>query len=740
MSSGAPVLDAALAYAKGGLAVTVCHGSTWAKRAKAPVQDDWQLGIRTEAEIRALWRPGRYVGIRCGDGVELLDFDCRGLFYPRWCELVEKMRLNLLSNLYVETSPSGGFHVAYKCPAIEIPGSKPLAFIRKTSPEAIPNPRAPGRWLVVDDGKKYQAEKLADGTFLYWPCPIETRGTRGQFVCAPSPGYVVKQNSLVLLPELTAEERDVLISAARSFDEKGPHDALAAAKDTSSSEEGPDVADDYAAKASVPDLLKAQGWKRAYKDKWTRPGKEVCEGVSGTLFEEKRLYVFSTNATPLEAGKTYTPFRLYAAFHHNGDLSAAARALYVEGYGKHPEGGNGSKAPAPAEVAPEVIPAGSTEDGRRLPSALMALDTSQDPNCLIGRRWLCRGGSVLMAAGGGQGKSTLAIQFAVLWALGRAAFGLTPRRPLKILFIQAENVDGDLSEMLKGVVGGLGLGDCAAALDERLVLVQETCRTGKEFIAYLNLLVIKYQPDVVFIDPVFSFLGGDASDQDTCSTFCRNGLNVISASTGCAFFVVHHDARPSRNHADRRTWTGSLLDYSAHGSAELVMNWPRARLSLREVTDGCYELRAGKRGARAGLKAADGTESLVIPLRHSAAGLCWVYDEEMQLAEAQELRQELQEIGASLTFPATLTELRRAILQKTKGHRNYFRFNHKREAKLLALAKREWPLDQALNFSGATQCDSAAMLQPHTGDATAATPPFTGGVQLQRCGVGEKGA
>jgi hypothetical protein len=57
---------------------------------------------------------------------------------------------------------------------------------------------------------------------------------------------------------------------------------------------------------------------------WTRPGK--ASGTSATL-KDRVFYVFSSNAAPLEAGRAYSPFALFAAFEHHKDFESAARAL-----------------------------------------------------------------------------------------------------------------------------------------------------------------------------------------------------------------------------------------------------------------------------------------------------------------------------------------------------------------------------------------------------------------------------
>ena len=87
---------------------------------------------------------------------------------------------------------------------------------------------------------------------------------------------------------------------------------------------------------------------------------------------------------------------------------------------------------------------------------LMKFDTENDPNNLLGQRWLCRGGSCLFVGQSGIGKSSLAMQMAVSWALGKEVFGIKPVKPLKSLLIQAENDFGDVSEMLRGMFRRVG--------------------------------------------------------------------------------------------------------------------------------------------------------------------------------------------------------------------------------------------------------------------------------------------
>jgi hypothetical protein len=62
---------------------------------------------------------------------------------------------------------------------------------------------------------------------------------------------------------------------------------------------------------------------------------------------------------------------------------------------------------------------------------------------LLGNRYLCRTGGMFVVAPSGIGKSTFSIQLAVLWCCGVVAFGIKPKKALRILIVQSEDDQGD---------------------------------------------------------------------------------------------------------------------------------------------------------------------------------------------------------------------------------------------------------------------------------------------------------
>lgn len=227
---------------------------------------------------------------------------------------------------------------------------------------------------------------------------------------------------------------------------------------------------------------------------------------------------------------------------------------------------------------------------------LLDFDPANDPNQVLGRRWLCKGHACLIVGASGIGKSTLTMQLAVGWAAGLSPFGIKPNAALKTLIIQAENDIGDLSEQFRGAAMGHLPRDpgIAKTLQENVIFIRETVHTGKRFVERLQSLIDQHKPAIVWIDPLLSYIGDDIGDQRVASEFLRNWLGPLLESTGVVLMVVHHVRKPSQN--DSRTSTD--LQYLAAGSSELV-NWARAVVYLESPSEGTYRLRFLKRGSRA---------------------------------------------------------------------------------------------------------------------------------------------
>jgi hypothetical protein len=207
---------------------------------------------------------------------------------------------------------------------------------------------------------------------------------------------------------------------------------------------------------------------------------------------------------------------------------------------------------------------------------------------------------MLLAAPTGVGKSTWAVQAAILWGGGWSMCGIEAARPLRVSLIQAENDEGDLAEMRDGVLHGLAgdrpstdLTDAAA----RVTAYTECSHAGDRFPAFLGQVIAADRPDLVIVDPVFSYLGADASDQAAVSTWLRNGIQPVLQAHGAGLLLLHHTNKPKPTDAETFASVGSL-SYAGSGSSEWS-NWPRAILSIQRTgREGVFRLIAPKRGNR----------------------------------------------------------------------------------------------------------------------------------------------
>lgn len=251
--------------------------------------------------------------------------------------------------------------------------------------------------------------------------------------------------------------------------------------------------------------------------------------------------------------------------------------------------------------------------------ALLAADRKNDPNNILGNRWLCKGGSLLIVGQSGTGKSSLMMQAAVHWSLGRDFFGIKPARPLRSIILQAENDFLDVGEALQDVVAGAYLDSQERdQLRESLAIFRDTVSTGTAFTAALADLVREHRADIVFVDPLLSFAGIDVSDQEQASKFLRHDLAPILLETGAVLVAMHHTGKPKAA-SDKEGHTVADLAYAGLGSSEFTNYFREVAVLFRcQGDEPIYKFGLTKRRGRAGLRDAEGQFKGEIHIRHAA--------------------------------------------------------------------------------------------------------------------------
>ena len=277
------------------------------------------------------------------------------------------------------------------------------------------------------------------------------------------------------------------------------------------------------------------------------------------------------------------------------------------------------------------------------PDDMMDFDTSHDPGNLIGRRYLCRGGSCLIIAPSGVGKSAIAQQLGIHWAVGRNLWGIGPSGvPLRVLIVQAENDKGDLAEAFQGITHGSGFDAFSQeqeweTLRGNLRIVSDNSSTGKEFLRRLRSWIQAHKADIVIIDPLLSFVGGDLQKTEVVASFFRSGLAPILAETGAAAIFMHHTPKPATKSEGGKKQGTILSDfaYAGLGSSDLT-NFFRAVMTIIPIGEGNYVLKLAKRGPRAGATNLDGSPANEVWIRHAIGRIHWEQIEEPTEPEPKE--------------------------------------------------------------------------------------------------------
>tara|TARA_R100000808_G_scaffold3804_1_gene13057 strand:+ start:449 stop:2401 length:1953 start_codon:yes stop_codon:yes gene_type:complete len=258
---------------------------------------------------------------------------------------------------------------------------------------------------------------------------------------------------------------------------------------------------------------------------------------------------------------------------------------------------------------------------------LLSFKPTEDNNCLLGNRWLGKSGSCVWIGQSGLGKSVLTIQAAMTWGAGQPFFGIRPHKHLSSLIIEAENDFGDVAETVQGV--NHGMAETAAQVDltqsqGNVNIVRVVNKMGLDFVALVTDMVAEYQPDMLWIDPLLSYLGGDANSQEDVGNFI-NALGELALNTGTLLHIIHHTGKPKTGR-DAAHSSVNDLSYAGLGSSVLT-NWARAIMVLQGVRghDDIFQLTAAKRGRRAGLRLPDDDfASQSVYVEHAPVGLCWM--------------------------------------------------------------------------------------------------------------------
>jgi Bifunctional DNA primase/polymerase, N-terminal len=248
---------------------------------------------------RQVWRwwsrwPKASIGVACGHGCDVLDIDGAEGRDSLAKLLTEAGQDPSILDTWVTSSsgrPDGGLHCWFQ-------------------------PGGPIRWAGFRPGLDW----CGLGGYIIAPPSIHQSGRTYRWSAGWAPGELPAAPAWLH----TAATRPVREVRSPRLDPSG---------------DGDRPGDAFNAAADWAELLTADGWRleRQVGDTsyWTRPGK--ARGVSASVGYQgwPGLHVFTGSVERLRADTGYTPFAYWAATRHGGDWEAAAKELYVRGYGEH---------------------------------------------------------------------------------------------------------------------------------------------------------------------------------------------------------------------------------------------------------------------------------------------------------------------------------------------------------------------------------------------------------------------
>ena len=562
------MMEAALRYLRAGLCVLPAIRAE--KRPAVPRWKQFQNALPSEAQLAALFKDAESLCIVCGKvsgNLELLDFDLGGEAFEPWCEQVKRGDAGLLDRLVIERSPSGGWHVAYRCRQ-PVCGNLKLA----QRVELVGSPDE-----VTIAGKRYKPRKDARGRWHVVLTTIETRGEGGLFLCSPTPGYELVQSDFDHLPVLTEAERELLLAAAYGLNQYLPEPIATPGANGDGSRPG----DEFNQRGDVRGVLASHGWRLVRdggdNEYWRRPGKSV--GWSATL-KDGVFYVFSSNAAPFEPNKAYSPFAVYAYLEHNGDFAAASRALRAEGYGEDDSavdlsGLVGSAGAPPLAELPAPSP---TPPPPRIKLTRADQIEMRPPHWLL-RGMLERDTFALIFGDPGCGKSFLAIDWACRVATGAPWRGHAVKGG-PVVYIAGEGQQG-FGRRIRAWSEhhGVTLADMPLYLAPAVAIPNPT-----DLIALITAIdtgvATVGRPTMIVLDTLARCFGdGDENSTQDMGRFV-SACDALRQRYGCTILVVHHTG-----HADKSRARGAIALKAALDAEYRLSNDSRMLLTATKMKD-----------------------------------------------------------------------------------------------------------------------------------------------------------
>ena len=412
------------------------------------------------------------IGGAVSGNLEVLDLEANAPI-KEFAKRVNERAPGLLARLPRIETPTGGRHIPYRCQVIE--GNQKLA---------------------ADASGKTLIETRGEGGYFLSPLSLPETHPVGK-------PYKVLAGELTKIPTIALEQREILFSVARSFNEYVEPRKVVGYREVAQGN-GFKPGEDFNARPDVcervRELLREHGWSKfsntTVGEAWSRPG--VQDHSSATLFSTGTFYPFSTNALPFNAGEAYSPFAVYALLKHDGDFRAAARALGQEGYGtKGTLKANHGQSP-PSHFEPEQN-GNNPEIEKPVLKFVCMSDVKAKPVDWLWHPYIALGALTMEEGPPGVGKSTHACALTAAITRGEGLPGMGRFSPGNVLLCSAED---SKAHVLRPRL------DAAGADVSKVFALDEPLTLNVQGRMHFEAAVIEYQPRFILLDPFFAYTGG----------------------------------------------------------------------------------------------------------------------------------------------------------------------------------------------------------------------------------------
>ena len=291
--------------------------------------------------------------------------------------------------------------------------------------------------------------------------------------------------------------------------------------------------------------LEKLGWTmgRSNADKTfcTRPDKE--RGISGTLWSNGNFYNFSSNASPLEAGQSYSPFALYTITEHSGDFRSAGVQLAND---QKIEYGNKRVQEAKEEIIEEEKSSDFPvwTNASEIPDDLTKRITMKYPVLVDGL--LHRGTKMILGGGSKSYKTWTLLNLALAVASGQKWFGNeTTAQGEDVIFINFEVAHEFFLQRVKTVCDAMGI---QPPPNMKVWSLRGISNDLKVILEVLKERISK-NTSLIVVDPIYKGLAGRDENSAGDIGQLMNEVEAIVAQTGSAVAFSAHYSKG--NQADK---------------------------------------------------------------------------------------------------------------------------------------------------------------------------------------------